>query len=256
MMNNTALITGSTSGIGEAFTNILAKEGFNLVLVSRDLEKLNVQKKKLSQIFRISAYIIPYDLEQPNAANFIYQRTQDLGVQIDFLINNAGFNEYGNFLSTDRKKEREMIELHTVFPTEMMKLFVPGMVHRKKGRVLNVGSTGSFISCPRDAVYAATKSYILSVSKAIAAELKGTGVSITALCPGSTNTEFAKKAGMEKTLLFKLFVMRSEAVAKIGYHAAMNGRVKVVPGFYNKLLVLSSRLLPDKLITFLTQKML
>lgn len=196
------------------------------------------------------------ELEKPGAANFVYQQTVDLDVQISLLINNAGFNEYGHFLNTDRTKEIDMINLHTVFPTEMMKLFLPDMVQRKNGQVLNVGSTGSFMPCPYDAVYAATKSYILSVSKAIGAELKGTGVTITTLCPGSTKTEFAKKAGMEDTLLFKLFVMQSESVARIGYKALMKGKATVISGIYNKMLVLSSYLLPNTFINYLTKKML
>lgn len=255
-MSNTALITGSTSGIGEAFANILAKERYNLVLVSRNREKLNLQADSLVNYQGINVYTIACDLEKPGAANYVYQQVSSKKLQVNVLINNAGFNEYGAFLDTNREKETDMIYLHTIFPTEMMKLFIPDMVHNKSGKILNVGSTGSFIPCPRDAVYAATKSYILSVSKGIGAELKGTGVTITTLCPGSTTTEFAKKAGMEDTLLFKIFVMKPETVANIGYKAMMKRKVFVISGIYNKLLVLSSYMLPSAFINYLTKKML
>ena len=138
----------------------------------------------------------------------------------------------------------------------MMKLFLPLMLGNKQGQVLNVGSTGSYISCPYDAIYAATKSYILSVSKGINAELKGTGVTITTLCPGSTKTEFAAKAGMEDTLLFKLFVMSPERVADIAYKAVMKRKTIVVAGIYNKILLMSSYFLPDRFVDYISKMML
>lgn len=255
-MTETALITGCTSGIGEALAKVLAKERYDLILVARNHEKVKRLSDELSMAHGISTHIIVCDLEKPGAADYVYQQTIASGLQVSLLINNAGFNEQGDFIDTDRAQENDMIHLHAVFPTEMMKLFLPGMVQRKRGRILNVGSTGSFMPCPRDAVYAATKAYLLSVSKAINAELKGTGVTITTLCPGSTNTEFAKKAGMEGTLLFKLFVMRPDIVAAIGYKALVNGKAVVIAGIYNKILVLSSYLLPNSLMSYLTKKML
>lgn len=255
-MTKTALITGCTSGIGEAFTRILAKEKYNLILVARNLEKANKLNDELSAVHGISTHTIICDLEKPGAADYVYQQTIASGLHVSLLINNAGFNEQGNFLTTNRAKEVDMINLHAVFTTEMMKLFLPSMLQQKKGHILNVGSTGSFIPCPGDAVYAATKAYLLSVSKAINAELKGTGVTITTLCPGSTATEFAKKAGMEETLLFKLFVMKPEMVANIGYKALMKRKASVIAGIYNKILVFSSYLLPNSLMNYLTKKML
>jgi Short-chain dehydrogenases of various substrate specificities len=254
-MTKTALITGSTSGIGYSFTNILAQNKHNLILVSRNAEKLKKQAYELSKKSDIKTYIIACDLSQPHSSNIVYQKTQELHLQVDILINNAGFNECGSFLDTNKEREVEMVFLHTIFPTEIIRLFLPNMINSKYGRILNVGSTGSYIPCPYDAVYAATKAYILSFSKGLSAELKGSGVTVTTLCPGSTKTEFAKKAGMEETLLFKLFVMQPETVATIGYKALMNGKVSVISGFYNKLLVISSFLLPKSLINFLTKKM-
>lgn len=137
-----------------------------------------------------------------------------------------------------------------------MKLFLPAMVKNEGGKILNIGSTGSYTPCPYDSVYAATKSYLLSVSRALNEELKNTGVSITTLCPGSTKTEFARKANMENTLLFKMFVMSADKVAAIGYHALMRKKPVVIAGVFNKILVFSSMLLPDKIVNYMTEKML
>lgn len=254
--SKTALITGSTSGIGKAFADKLASEKYNLILVSRDAEKLQAQSDILTKEHDIKISLIPLDLTEPGAAQKVFDAVQTMKLSVQLLINNAGFNEYGSFLKTSMQKETEMINLHAIFTTEMMKLFIPGMVANGYGRMLNLGSTGSYMPCPYDAVYAATKAYILSVSKAINAELKGSGVSVTILCPGSTKTEFAHKAGMENTLLFKNFVMKPETVAKIGYKALINRKTSVISGVYNKILVLSSKFMPSSILNALTKKML
>lgn len=254
--NKVALITGCTSGIGKALSVKIAEQGYDLVLVSRNKDKLRELSLQLSQCYNIKTFIIDYELQKPMAADFIFSKVNELNLRVELLVNNAGFNEWGSFLETNREKEHDMMYLHMFFVTNMMKLFLPIMLENKCGRILNVGSTGSYISCPYDAVYAATKSYILSVSKGINAEVKNKGVKITTLCPGSTKTEFAYKAGMENTLLFKLFVMTPEKVASIGYKALMKGKTSVIAGVYNKLLVFSSFILPNALVEFLSKKML
>lgn len=255
-MTKTALITGTTSGIGKAFAEKLANKGYNLILVSRDKERLSKQSKQLSQKYGIKVFIIPIDLLEDGAAQKVFNAVNELKVTVQLLINNAGFNEYGVFNKTCLQNEIAMIQLHAICTTEMMKLFIPRMIYNKFGRILNLGSTGSYMPCPYDAVYAATKAYILSVSRGINAELKGTGVSVTTLCPGSTNTAFAHKAGMEKTLLFNLFVMSPETVAEIGYKALMKEKPAVVAGGFNKLLVLLSKLFPSSMIDICTKMML
>lgn len=255
-MNDTALVTGSTSGIGRAFAEKLAQQGYNLILVSRNQEKLQKQSDALIKQYAIEAQFICADLERQGAANLVFNKVQELGTSIAVLINNAGFNEYGSFIHTALEKEQEMIFLHILFTTEMMKFFIPQMIEAGAGYILNIGSTGSYMACPNDAVYAATKAYILSLSKGVHAEIKGTGVSITALCPGSTETEFARKAGMQDTLLFKRFVMKPETVAKIGYRAMKQRRVSVVAGAYNKILVFLVRITPHFILSPLTQYML
>lgn len=255
-MNDTALITGSTSGIGKAFADRLAKEGYHLILVARNEEKLKLQSECLFQTYHIPVHIVTCNLENPHAAEHVFQKVKEANLSVQLLVNNAGFNEYGCFLDTNSEKEFGMMQLHMVFTTQMMKLFLPEMIDNGYGRILNIGSTGAYIPCPYDAVYAATKSYLLSVSKGINAELKHTGVSLTVLCPGSTRTQFAVKAGMEQTLLFRLFVMGPEKVADIGYRAMMKRKASVIAGFYNKLLVLSSFVLPKRVVNFLSKKML
>ena len=255
-MAKTALVTGSTSGIGKAFAEKLALEGCKLVLVSRDAAKLSEQAAYLISKYNIEVSCIPLDLTLPGAAQEIFNTVRELGLSVQILISNAGFNEAGKFLDTDIQKERAMIQLHAIFTTELMKLFVPDMVSNGYGRILNLGSTGSFMPVPYDAVYAATKAYILSVSKAINAELKGSGVSITTLCPGATNTKFAEKAGLENTMLFQLFVMEPASVAEIGYKALMKGKTTVIAGMYNKLLVLTSKIVPASILNPVSMKML
>lgn len=255
-MTDTALITGSTSGIGKALADKLACEKHDLILVSRDASKLSLQAKALSEKYGVKISFITEDLAKSGAAQRVYDAVQKLGLSVQVLVNNAGFNECGPFLHTSLEKEIEMINLHAVFTTAMMKLFIPDMLENGYGRVLNLGSTGSYIPCPYDAVYAATKAYILSVSKGINAELKGSGVSITTLCPGSTKTEFARKAGIENTPLFRFFVMKPETVANIGYRAMMKRKISVIAGAYNKLLVLSSKLIPSAMRDSITKMMM
>jgi short-subunit dehydrogenase len=255
-MNKTALITGTTSGIGKAFAEKLAHEKYDLILVSRDEQKLSEQANKLTREHGIKVFIIAVDLLENGAVQKVFETIQKLNLSVQVLINNAGFNECGMFLETSPQKETDMIHLHAICTTEMMKLFIPDMVSNKYGRILNLGSTGSYIPCPCDAVYAATKAYILFLSKAVNAELKGSGVSVTTLCPGSTKTEFAGKAGMENTMLLKYFVMKPEFVAKIGYKALMKRKSSVIAGTYNKLQVLSSKILPEFIISSLTKIML
>ena len=255
-MKETVLVTGSTSGIGKAIADRLAGQGCNLILVSRDADRLGAQCRELQGRHGIHASFVALDLSVPGAAQKVFETVQGRGESVQILVNNAGFNEAGEFLHTDGKRETEMISLHAVFPTEMMKLFIPSMVEDGYGRVLNVGSTGSFMPCPHDAVYAATKAYVLSVSRGINAELKKTGVRVTVLCPGSTRTRFAERAGLDNTWLFRLFVMDAADVAAAGCRALKRGRDYVVPGVYNRMLVLSSRILPFFITGFLAKMML
>lgn len=252
----TVLITGTTSGIGYELSKLFAADGCRLVLVSRNEQRLGEQKQYLEKKYGATVYVIASDLSDPQAPEQIYQTVADQDIHVDILVNNAGFNESGLFIETDLTKELQMLQVLIVSLTHLTKLFLPGMVKNRYGKILNVGSTGSFAPCPLDAVYAAAKSYVLSFSNAIRAELRGTGVSVSTLCPGATSTEFAKKANMEKTLLFHFFVMKPHKVAQIGYRGLMNGRKVIITGAYNKMLVLSMFITPSAILNRLSMKLL
>lgn len=255
-MSKTALVTGTTSGIGRALTEKLAAEEYDLILVSRNEVKLEEQARQLSKKYGVKVFEIPMELTEKDAAKKIFDCIEMQGNDIQVLINNAGFDEYGAFLDTNLDREIDMIQLHTIFITEIMKLFLPKMIEKNYGRILNLGSIASYISCPYDAVYGATKAYVLSVSKAINTEMKDYDIGITTLCPGATDTEFASKADMKETLLFKVAVMKPEKVAEIGYRALMKKKAIIVPGAYNKMLVFLSKILPEKIMSWGTKLML
>ena len=253
---DTVLITGTTSGIGKAFAGKFASMGNNIILVSRNRDKLQQQQIDLQSRYQVSVEYISCDLAEVDAVDMIMEKIQSWGVSVDVLVNNAGFNEAGNFTNTNLSKELDMIQVHIKALTALTKSFLPGMIKRGYGRILNIGSTGSYMPCPYDAVYAATKAYVLSFSNGLYQELKGTGVTVTCLCPGATQTLFAEKANINNTLLFKLFVMQPEVVAAIGYNNLQRGKRVITAGLYNKLLVLSAKLLPVSIINPIAQWMI
>ena len=240
----TALITGATSGIGYELARIFAGHGYGLVIVARDAERLARVKQELEGTFRVRVRDIPADLSLPQTPSKIVDTLAKENVPIDVLVNNAGFNEYGGFTQTRLEKEVQMIQTNIVSLTVLTKLLLPLMVERGHGRIMNVGSTGSFVPVPKNAVYAATKAYVLSFSDAIAEELRGTGITVTTLCPGATKTEFADRAGMGDVRLFRYGTMDAASVARIGYRALIRGKRRVVAGLANKLMVFSMRFVP------------
>lgn len=249
---STVLITGTTSGIGKAFAEKFAQKGHDLILVSRNAEKLQTQQNYLQTQFNVNVKTIACDLSAENAVTVIQDKLNDWQITVDILFNNAGFNECGAFVHTDLAKELEMINLHISFATRLIKCLLPNMLKNHYGRIVNVGSTGSFIASPTDAVYSATKAYILSFSNALCGELSKTGVKVTTLCPGATKTEFARKANIQNSLLFKFAVMKPESVVKIAYPKLMKGKRLVIPGVYNKMLVFCSKILPVRLLNRIT----
>lgn len=248
----TALVTGATCGIGYELGRLFAQNGYTLILIARDGKRLRQVKEEFEAQFRISVRILEKDLALSSSPNEIWYELNREGTGVDILVNNAGFQEYGQFSKTDLGKELEMIQLHISALTKLTKLFLPGMLERGQGRILNVGSTGSFTpGGPFNAVYCATKAYVLSFSEAISEELKGTGVTVTTLCPGATSTEFASRARIEDLRLFrfKCGVMSARRVAKIGYQALMKGKRSVVAGMANKLTVLLLKWMPRRVMT-------
>lgn len=255
-MKETALITGASSGIGLDLARLFARVGWDVVLVARSEEKLRAIAAELTRAHGIAAHVIVADLAKPDAAADIVKMLTDRALTIDALVNNAGLGLTGPFVETDLRGELEMIQVNVVALTHLTKLLVPGMVARKRGRILNVASTASFQPGPLMAVYYATKAYVLSFSEALAEELRHTGVTVTALCPGPTETGFVAAAGVGPSRLFTLMKpASSEAVARTGYEAMKRGRRVVVHGLVNKLLVQSLRVTPRRLVTLIVRKL-
>jgi uncharacterized protein len=243
--HGTALITGASSGLGAEFARIFAADGHDLVLVARRERKLQLLAAELSQRHGVGARVIAADLARPAAPTEIVDRLRGDAVEVDYLVNNAGFGHLGPFVSTDRATELQMIQVNVVAPTDLARLLLPSMVARGYGRVLNVASTAAFVPGPFMAVYYATKAYVLSLSQALSNELRGTGVTVTVLCPGPTQTGFAAAAGTAASApIQRHMVMDAASVARAGYRGMRRGQATVVPGLVNKLLTQSTRLIP------------
>jgi short-subunit dehydrogenase len=245
---STALVTGASSGIGAEFARVLAEHGHNLVLVARRTRELEELARSLEERYRVTATVISADLSAADSPQTVYSEVRKRGIDIDVLVNNAGFNVYGPFIETDRGNEMRMIQVNLVAVVALTKLFARDMVQRGSGRILNLGSTGSFAPAPLDSLYAASKAFVLSFSEAISEELKSTGVTVTVLCPGPTNTEFAARAGMSDTKIFSGRLMTAQQVASIGYRALIRGQTTVVAGLANQLQVWSMRFAPRALV--------
>ena len=251
-----ALITGASSGIGSALAQVFARHGHSLVLVARDEGRLNELGARLRHQYGAEVHVIPKDLALESSSRELLDEVLIRSIEVDTLVNNAGMIVYGEFSETDLTKELHMIRVNLLALTQLTKLFLPAMIRRGKGRILNLGSTGSFAPSPLNAVYSATKAYVLSFSEAIAEELDGTGVTVTALCPGATRSELQKRAGMEDVRLLQRSVMEADAVAEAGYKALTAGRRVVVPGLVNRLQVLVVRFLPRRAVVRSARAML
>lgn len=249
------MITGASVGIGRDLALVFAREGHGLVLTARNQAQLEELAARIRKEYAVPVQIVPQDLNQPAAAQEIFNQIASRGITIDFLVNNAGFGAYGPFAESDVARELSLLQVNIVALVHLTRLFLPGMLARKSGRILNVASTAAFVPGPFMACYYASKAFVLSFSEAIDEEIAGSGVSVTVLCPGPTTTEFQKRAGIGKTSLFSGRVMTSLAVAQIGYDALMAGKRTVIAGFRNKMLALSSRLAPRKMATAVVRKM-
>ncbi len=248
----TALITGAASGLGFELALLLAKDGYNLILVDVDSEKLRLSEQEILKINNCEIQLHSKDLSLSNAANEIFEATE--GIAIDVLINNAGFGVFGSFNDTEWVREAEMLNLHVMTTTHLTKLVLKGMVARGRGKILNISSLAAFQPGPLMSVYYASKAYILSFSEAIANELKGTGVTVTCLCPGQTKTCFQEVVSngvgtldAENKINFNMAC--PTAVAKYGYKAMKKGKVVAVPGMLNKLLSKLPRFVSRRMAT-------
>jgi short-subunit dehydrogenase len=252
----TALITGASNGIGLELALIHAAKGDQLVLVARNKSKLDELKIELENTYKISVYTIGKDLSAMNAGQEIFDETSNQQIHIDYLINNAGFGDFGMFLETDWNKEAQMIQLNITALTQLTKLYLKEMVKRGSGKIMNVASTAAFQSGPTMAVYYATKAYVLSFSEAIDNEVRDKGVTVTALCPGATESGFQAAAAMEESNLVKgRKLPTSKEVAKYGYESMMQGRTVAIHGFMNYLLANSIRFIPRAMVVKVTRKL-
>jgi uncharacterized protein len=249
----TALVTGAASGLGFEFSLLLAKDSYNLILVDIDATKLEYAKKRIQKTYDTNVQILVKDLSKANIAQEIFEHVEE--IPIDILINNAGFGLFGAFSDTKWQRESEMLNLHINTTTQLTKLILKGMVDRSNGKILNISSLAAFLPGPLMAIYYASKAYILSFSEAIANELKGTGVTVTALCPGQTKTSFQEVVSSTSCKNKKAFNMACPIeVAKYGYAAMLKGKTVAIPGRFNKFLATLSRFVPRKMTTSIVRK--
>ena len=251
----TTLVTGASDGIGLELARIAAAHREDVVLVARRESTLRDLAKELEQQHGVRAHVVPADLGQPGAATEVAARVAALGVDVDHLVNNAGFGIYGRFVETALDIELQILQVNIVALTELTKRLVPGMVARGRGRILNIASTAAFLPGPLMAVYYASKAYVLSFSEAVANELAGTGVTVTALCPGPTASGFQKAAHLEGSkLVAGMRLATSRDVAQVGFDAMVAGTRIVVPGVRNKLVSQMPRLLPRRMVARLVRR--
>lgn len=239
-MTKTALITGASTGIGLDLAVLAARDGFDCILVSRSEPRLHELKKVLEKRYRVNVHVFALDLSEHQAVERLTSSIDDAGLKVDFLINNAGFGTAGEFIEIDAETEAEEVRLNVNALTELTKAYLPGMVKRNHGYVLNVASVAAFQPGPYMAVYYATKAYVLSLTEALHAEVKGTGVHVSVLCPGPTDTGFFNRAGSE----MMISKMPSHLVAFFGYKGVMQNKRVIVPGVSNQLLVAAAKLMP------------
>lgn len=250
-----ALITGASNGIGYELAKIHAAKGDDLVLVARSASKLEELKAQLEQQYKIKVHIISKDLSEQNAAEQVYQETTSLGLRIDYLVNNAGFGDFGFFAETSWAKEEQMIHLNISTLVHLSKLYLQDMVKRRSGKIMNVASTAAFQPGPTMAVYYATKAFVLSFSEAINNEVSDKGVTVTALCPGATESGFQAAAAMEESALVKgKKLPSSREVAEYGYKAMMQGKAVAIHGTMNAIMANAVRFLPRNLVVKVTRK--
>ncbi len=243
-----ALITGASRGIGRELAKQFARHGFNLVLVARDGKRLGEVARELKANFQIEISTIVADLSTPEAPQAIFKQIENEQLHIDILVNNAGIVSYGKFADTDMDHELQMMQVNMAGLTHLTKLFLQPMLARKRGSIVNVSSLGGYQpGGPLWAVYTATKSFVQSFSKALRVELRGTGVSVTIVCPGATDTSFKDTNQLERAKLYRFFDMSPARVASSAYRGIMRKQSVVIPGLANKILAIAGEFPPRRI---------
>jgi short-subunit dehydrogenase len=250
---STVLITGASGGIGYELAKLFARDGHNLILVARSAEKLAKAATEMRGL-GVEVKTVALDLATPSAAGILFEQLKNENTAVDILINNAGFGALGEFAAMSEEEIRGQIQLNITALTELTRSFLPPMLARRSGRIMNVASTAGFQPGPLMAVYYATKAYVISFSEAVADEVRNSGVTVTCFCPGATDTGFAKRAGNDKSRLFKqLGAMNVEKVSLDGYRAVMEGKSLAISGIQNWLVAESTRFAPRKLVTAISR---
>ena len=254
-MKQTVLVTGASAGIGRACAFEFARHGMDLALVARSEDKLNELKQELERNYAVNVTVIPMDLLQPDAALTLQEDLRSRGIAIDILINNAGYGDFAPFLDSDWEKQKNMVQLNITALMQMTYVFGNKMRSQGHGRIVNLSSVAAFFAGPYMSIYYASKAFVLSFSEAVAEELKGTGVTVTAVCPGPTATNFDKTANMGKSNMFTFHKPQTaEAVAKAIYNSAMKGKTICYHSTVTKLSNLGARLAPRAVTRAITKK--
>lgn len=257
MTKKTVLITGASKGIGRELAIIFAERGCNLLLAARSERELNELKLLLEKEYDVTVQTFYSDLSLPDAAQQLFEAVKSLGIDVDYLVNNAGFGDYGAFADTNWERYGKMIQLNVTALTQLTHLFVTQWRGRKKGKILNVSSTAAFQPGPMMAVYFASKAFVLSLSEAIDNELRAEGITVTALCPGPTATHFGKESRMDASQLVKnVQIADARSVALMGYRAMMKGKPVVIHGAMNKIAPFFIRFMPRKWVTRLSAQVM
>lgn len=246
----TALVTGASSGIGYELALLLARAGYDLILVARNRQALAALAERINKEFTVQAEVIVKDLSTQAAPDELFGEIERRGVPIDVLINDAGFAMQGAFNQNDLPTLLDMLQVNIVTVTHLTRLLLPSMIQRGRGRILNMASVGAFMPGPMMAAYFASKAYVLSLSEALANELDGTGVTVTALCPGPTRTRFAIRARLTDTKAFRGRLMDPADVAQEGLDAMMKGKAVLITGFKHRMQMLPTPLVPRRLLAF------
>ncbi|MDO4842269.1 MAG: SDR family oxidoreductase [Phoenicibacter congonensis] len=247
-MKLTALITGASSGLGAEFARMYAEEGFNLVLVARRKDRLKALKKEIEGNYDCKVWVFEQDLSKKNAAKNVYEFTESNKIKIASLVNNAGFSDFGNFWENDEKRQRELMQVNVVTLVELTRLYLPEMIKTANGSILNIASVASLCAGPKMALYFASKAFVRSFSESLTEELEGSGVTVTAICPGPIKTEFEEVSGMQgQSKMFTLLrATTPNKNAKTGFKALNKGKALVYCGGIGKFMNIGTRLLPRR----------